>query len=185
MSLPTILIIAVGLGMDAFSVAIGVGASFSVVSRGAVIRLSSSFGLFQFLMPIAGWLAGMTMANISAGYGYWIAFGLLSLVGGKMIIESYGGRAKVNTTDPTKGLSLLMLSVATSIDALAVGFSFALLKTPVFYPSVVIGIVAFGMTVCGMLFGEKLGKIFGERAEMFGGLLLIAIGVKILMEHIT
>jgi putative Mn2+ efflux pump MntP len=179
------LIIALGLGMDAFSVAIGVGASFGVVSLGAVFRLSSCFGLFQFLMPVAGWFAGVTVANINAGYGHWIAFGLLSLVGGKMIMESYDGRAKVNTTDPTKGLSVLILSVATSIDALAVGFSFALLKTPVLYPSIVIGIVAFGMTVCGMLFGEKFGKIFGKRAEIFGGLLLIGIGLKILMEHIA
>ena len=102
-----------------------------------------------------------------------------------MILESYNGRAKVNTTDPTKGLSVLILSVATSIDALAVGFSFALLKTPVLYPSIFIGIVAFGMTVCGMLFGEKFGKIFGKRAEILGGLLLIGIGVKILMEHMA
>jgi len=185
MSFLSILIIALGLGMDAFSVAIGVGASFGVVSLGAVFRLSSCFGLFQFLMPVAGWFAGGTVANINAGYGHWIAFGLLSLVGGKMILESYNGRAKVNTTDPTKGLSVLILSVATSIDALAVGFSFALLKTPVLYPSIVIGIVAFGMTVCGMLFGEKFGKIFGKRAEIFGGLLLIGIGMKILMEHMA
>jgi manganese efflux pump family protein len=181
----SIFIIAIGLGMDAFSVAIGVGAGFRVVPAGAVFRLSSCFGLFQFIMPVAGWFAGMSVANIIAGYGHWIAFGLLSLVGGKMIIESYDGRAKVKTTDPTKGLSVIILSVATSIDALAVGFSFALLKIPVLYPSIIIGIVAFAMTVCGMLFGGKLGRIFGKRVEIFGGLLLIGIGVKILMEHIA
>lgn len=185
MSSLSILIIAIGLGMDAFSVAVGVGASFGVVSMGAVFRLSSCFGLFQFIMPVAGWFAGMTVANIIAGYGHWIAFGLLSLVGGKMIMEAYNGRAKVNKSDPTKGLAVIILSVATSIDALAVGVSFALLKIPVLYPSIVIGIVAFVMTVCGMLFGGKLGEIFGKRVEIFGGLLLIGIGIKILMDHMA
>src|SRR5512135_1961583 len=116
MSFPSILIIALGLGMDAFSVAIGIGASFGV-SLGAVLRLSSCFGLFQFLMPVAGWLAGVTVANINTSYGHWIAFGLLSLVGGKMIMGSHRSGTKVKTMDPTKGLSVLILSVATSIDA--------------------------------------------------------------------
>ena len=185
MSFLSILIIAIGLGMDAFSVAMGVGASARAVSWRAVFRLSSCFGLFQFIMPVAGWFAGVSVANVIAGYGHWIAFGLLSLVGGKMIMESYNGKAKVNTADPTKGLSVIILSVATSIDALAVGFSFALLKIPVLFPSTVIGIVAFIMTVCGMLFGAHLGRIFGKKVEIFGGLLLIGIGVKILMEHIA
>ncbi|MGA2330733.1 MAG: manganese efflux pump MntP family protein [Syntrophales bacterium] len=184
MSCLSILIIAVGLGMDAFSVAVGVGASLRAVSWGAVFRLSSCFGLFQFFMPMAGWFAGVSAANIIAGYDHWIAFGLLALVGGKMIIEPFTGETKVHTTDPTKGLTVTILSVATSIDALAVGFSFAFLQLPVFYPSIIIGIVAFVMTACGMLFGEKLGVIFGKRVEIFGGLLLIGIGVKILMEHI-
>jgi putative Mn2+ efflux pump MntP len=185
MSYLSILIIAVGLGMDAFSVAVGVGASVRAVSWGAVFRLSSYFGLFQFFMPVAGWFAGVSAASIIAGYDHWIAFGLLVLVGGKMIIESFTGETKVHTTDPTRGLTVAILSVATSIDALAVGFSFALLQIPVFYPSIVIGIVAFLMTMCGMLFGEKLGAIFGKKVEIFGGILLIGIGVKILMEHMA
>ncbi len=97
MSFLSILIIAIGLGMDAFSVAVGVGASLGAVSWGAVFRLSSYFGLFQFLMPVAGWFAGVSVANIIAGYDHWIAFGLLTLVGGKMIIESFTGEAKVHT----------------------------------------------------------------------------------------
>jgi manganese efflux pump family protein len=185
MSFLSILIIAVGLGMDAFSVAVGVGASGRAVSWGAVFRLSACFGLFQFFMPVAGWFAGASVASVIAGYDHWIAFGLLALVGGKMIIESFSGEAKVHATDPTKGLTVAILSVATSIDALAVGFSFAFLQIPVFYPSIVIGIVAFLMTMCGMLFGERLGVIFGKRVEIFGGILLIGIGVKILMEHIA
>ena len=185
MSFLSILIIAIGLGMDAFSVAIGVGASVRAISFMSVFRLSFYFGLFQFLMPVAGWFAGVSVANVIAGYDHWIAFALLVAVGGKMIAESFNREEKVRTTDPTRGLTVIILSVATSIDALAVGFSFALLKTPVLYPSVIIGIVAFVMTMCGMLFGEKLGKMVGKRVEMLGGLILIGIGVKILMEHMA
>ncbi|MGZ6291974.1 MAG: manganese efflux pump MntP [Syntrophales bacterium] len=185
MSFLSIVIIAIGLGMDAFSVAVGVGAGMRARSWGSVLRLSSYFGLFQFLMPVAGWFAGVSVADIIAGYDHWIAFGLLTLVGGKMVIESYTGEAKVLTTDPTRGLTVIILSLATSIDALAVGFSFALLEIPAFYPSIVIGIVAFMMTMCGMLFGEKLGVIFGKKVGVLGGLLLIGIGVKILMGHMA
>jgi putative Mn2+ efflux pump MntP len=185
MSFSSILVIAIGLGMDAFSVAIGVGASYRVMSFGPVFRLSFFFGLFQVLMPIAGWFAGVSVASIIAGYDHWVAFGLLAFVGGKMILESFNEEAKVHTTDPTKGFTLIILSVATSIDALAVGLSFAFLKIPVFYPSIIIGIVAFFMTMAGMFFGEKLGKVVGRRVEMLGGLILIGIGVKIVIEHMS
>ena len=185
MSFPSILVIAIGLGMDAFSVAIGVGASYRVISFGPVLRLSFFFGLFQVLMPIAGWFAGVSVASIIAGYDHWVAFGLLAFVGGKMILESFNEEAKVHTTDPTKGFTLIILSVATSIDALAVGLSFAFLKIPVFYPSLIIGIVAFFMTMAGMFFGEKLGKVVGRKVEILGGLILIGIGVKIVIEHMS
>jgi len=185
MSFPSILVIAIGLGMDAFSVAIGVGAAARMISFGPVFRISFFFGLFQVLMPMAGWFAGVSVANIIAGYDHWMAFGLLAFVGGKMIAESFNDEAKVYTTDPTKGLTLIILSVATSIDALAVGLSFAFLKIPVIYPSIIIGIVAFFMTMVGMLFGERLGKLVGRRAETLGGIVLIGIGVIILFEHIA
>jgi putative Mn2+ efflux pump MntP len=185
MSFPSILIIAIGLGMDAFSVAVGVGAAARIISFGPVFRLSLFFGLFQVLMPMAGWFAGVSVADIIEGYDHWMVFGLLAFVGGKMIVESFNDEAKVYTTDPTKGLTLIVLSVATSIDALAVGLSFAFLKIPVIYPSIIIGIVAFFMTAIGMFFGEKLGKIVGKRAGILAGLILIAIGVKILIEHMV
>lgn len=185
MSFSSILIIAIGLGMDAFSVAIGVGATSRILSACSVFRLSFSFGLFQVIMPIAGWLAGMSVANIIADYDHWVAFILLAFVGGKMIVESFNEETEVHVTDPTKGIVLLMLSVATSIDALAVGLSFAFLKIPVFYPSIIIGIVAFFMTMVGMLFGEKLGNVIGKRVELLGGLILIGIGVKILIDHMV
>ena len=183
MSLPTILIIAIGLGMDAFSVAIGVGAVLRTVSFGPAFRLSFHFGMFQTLMPLAGWFAGMTVADMIAGYDHWIAFCLLTYVGGKMIMESLRQEKKTHETDPTKGWTLVMLSVATSIDALAVGLSFAFLKLPILYPSIIIGIVAFGMTMAGMLFGNKLSKMIGKKVEIIGGIILIGIGVKILIDH--
>ena len=185
MSFPSILVIAIGLGMDAFSVAIGVGAALRIISFGPVFRLSFFFGLFQVLMPMAGWFAGVSVANIIAGYDHWMAFGLLAFVGGKMITGSFNDEAKVYTTDPTKGLTLIILSVATSIDALAVGLSFAFLKISVIYTSIIIGIVAFIMTAIGMFFGEKLGKIVGKRVGILAGLILIGIGVKILIEHMV
>ena len=185
MSFISILIIAIGLGMDAFSVAISIGAVSRRVSLAPVLRLSASFGLFQFLMPLAGWLGGMTVADHIAGFDHWIAFVLLLYVGGKMIHESFQCEEKVHPNDPTKGMTLLMLSVATSIDALAVGLSLALLKTPILYPSIIIGVVAFIMTALGMLFGEKLGKICGKKVEVIGGIILIGIGVKILFDHVA
>jgi manganese efflux pump family protein len=184
-SFVSILIIAVGLGMDAFSVAIGIGAASRKVSFAPVLRLSASFGLFQFFMPLAGWLGGMTVADYIAGFDHWIAFVLLLYVGGKMIHESFQSKQNVHPNDPTKGMTLIMLSVATSIDALAVGLSLAFLKTPILYPSVVIGVVAFSMTALGMLFGEKLGKICGKRVGVIGGIILIGIGVKILFDHVV
>jgi len=182
-SLPAVLIIAVGLGMDAFSVAIGVGAVLRTVSFGPAFRLSFHFGVFQTLMPVVGWFAGMTVADMIAEYDHWIAFGLLSYVGGKMIMESFHDKKNMHNADPTKGWTLVMLSVATSIDALAVGLSFAFLRLPILYPSIIIGIVAFGMTMTGVLFGNKLGKIMGKRVEIIGGITLIGIGIKILIDH--
>ena len=185
MSFISILVIAIGLSMDAFSVAVSIGAVGRKVSFAPVLRLSASFGLFQFFMPLVGWLGGMTVADYIAGFDHWIAFVLLLYVGGKMIHESFQREEKVHPNDPTKGLTLLMLSVATSIDALAVGLSLAFLKMPILYPSIIIGIVTFIMTALGMLFGEKLGKIFGKRVEVIGGIILIGIGIKILFDHVA
>jgi len=183
MSLITIFLLAVGLGIDAFSVAIGIGATHQQKSWTPVLRLSCAFGLFQFFMPLIGWLAGSTVVNLIAGFDHWIAFGLLALIGVKMIREAFEAEENEERADKTKGMPLLMLSIATSIDALAVGFSFSLLKTPILYPSVIIGLVCFAMTAVGMVFGKALARIFGRKVEILGGLVLIGIGIKILMEH--
>jgi putative Mn2+ efflux pump MntP len=183
MSLITVFFIALGLGVDAFSVAIGIGAVNDKKSWSPVFRLATAFGLFQFTMPIIGWLAGLTVVEIISPFDHWIAFALLALVGGKMIREGLEKESDEEKADQTVGLPLLMLSIATSIDALAVGFSFSILKTKILFPAVIIGIVCFLMTVTGMIFGKVLAKIFGKKVEVFGGMVLIAIGVKILIDH--
>jgi len=183
MSLITIILLAVGLGVDAFSVAIGIGAANNKKSWAPVLRLSAAFGLFQFVMPIAGWLAGLTVVAIIASFDHWVAFALLVLVGGKMIWEGMEKKSKGEKVDQTLGWPLFMLSIATSIDALAVGFSFSVLKAPIMLPAVIIGVVCFLMTVTGMLFGKVLAKVFGRKVEIFGGLVLLAIGIKILIDH--
>lgn len=184
MSLWTIFLLAVGLGVDAFSVAIGIGAANKKRSWAPILRLSAAFGLFQFVMPLAGWLAGSTVVELIENYDHWIAFGLLVLIGGKMIWEGFEKENDEKKADQTKGWPLLLLSIATSIDALAVGFSFSLLKTPILFPAAIIGVVCFIMTAVGMLFGKGLARIFGRKVEILGGLVLIAIGIKILVEHI-
>jgi len=183
MDLITIFLLAVGLGVDAFSVAIGIGAANTKRSWAPVLRLSAAFGLFQFAMPLAGWLAGLTVVGFIANYDHWVAFALLAYVGSKMIWEALGKDEKKETNDQTKGLPLLLLSIATSIDALAVGFGFSLLKTDIILPALIIGVVCFLMTATGMLFGKRLAGIFGKKVGIVGGVVLIAIGVKILVDH--
>lgn len=184
MSLLTIFILAVGLGVDAFSVAIGIGASNNKKSWAPVLRLSLAFGLFQFVMPLIGWLAGSTVVDRIQSFDHWIAFALLVLVGGKMIWEGLEKESDEQKTDQTRGWPLFLLSIATSIDALAVGFSFSLLKTAILFPAAIIGVVCFMMTAVGMIFGKGLVRIFGKKVEILGGLVLIAIGIKILIEHV-
>ncbi|MGD0021521.1 MAG: manganese efflux pump MntP family protein [Smithellaceae bacterium] len=184
MDLVTIFLLAVGLGVDAFSVAIGIGAvNNRSRSWQPVLRLALSFGVFQFAMPLLGWLAGLTIVNIIADYDHWVAFAVLAYVGGKMIWEALNKNKEKETDDQTKGLPLLLLSIATSIDALAVGFSFSLLKTDIILPALIIGVVCFLMTATGMLFGKGLAGIFGKKVGIVGGVVLIAIGAKILIDH--
>lgn len=177
--------IAVGLGMDVFAVSVAVGSRFDRLSFRPVFRLSFHFGLFQFLMPILGWAAGSTVETSLGGVGHWIAFGLLVIVGARMTYESAVREpAELPLSDPTRKWSLVMLSLATSIDALAVGFGIALLEVSVWTACMVIGVVAAAMTLVGMFFGRQLGARLGSWAGVFGGLLLIAIGIKTLVENL-
>ncbi len=180
----TLLGIAVALAMDAFAVALATGLALSVMNGRHLFRLSFHFGLFQALMPVIGWMAGMTIQKWIAAYDHWIAFSLLAFVGGKMILEAFAEDDEDELVrDPTRGWSLIMLSVATSIDALAVGLTLAMLSISVWVPSLVIGFVAGVLTVVGMLLGRRISGIWGQRVEIFGGLVLCGIGIKVLLEH--
>jgi putative Mn2+ efflux pump MntP len=183
MSFISIFLIALALSMDAFSVAMAIGAAGRGHSSIAVIRLATAFGVFQFVMPILGWLLGKTVVSYISDYDHWIAFGLLLIVGLRMIKEYFDKDEKERTKDPTKGWSLLILSIATSIDALAVGVSFAFFDVNIYYASTIIGIVCFIITALGMIFGKKLSILLGKKAVLLGGIVLIAIGIKIVVEH--
>jgi putative Mn2+ efflux pump MntP len=190
--LGTGLMLAVGLAMDATAVAAGISASLPVVTRRHAFRLSYHFGLFQFLMPILGWLLGGQMVRYIDGYDHWVAFGLLALVGGHMVYEAIrSGQGKAapaeaaasgERKDPTRGWSLVVLSVGTSLDALAVGMSLALTQTSPWTVALVIGLVTAGLVLVGMRAGRIAGALFGRVAEVAGGLVLVLIGVRILMQ---
>ena len=180
----TLIGIAFALAMDAFAVALAAGLSLPELTGRHLFRFGFHFGLFQALMPVIGWLAGISVREQIESFDHWLAFALLSLVGGKMLWEAWHGDEDTpREGDPTKGLSLVMLSIATSIDALAVGLSLAVLGVTIWTPALIIGLVAGALTICGMLLGRRLGRAWGPRVEIFGGLVLIAIGVKILLEH--
>jgi putative Mn2+ efflux pump MntP len=178
--------LALALAMDAFAVSLGLGLSLRPASGGQTLRLALSFGFFQFLMPVLGWAAGETLIRLIEKFDHWVAFALLIAVGGKMIFESLkpeqGNESR--RSDPTRGISLFVLSVATSLDSLAVGLSLAALRVAIVLPAVVIGVVAFSMTVLGMKLGPVVGRIIGRRAELLGGVVLILIGIKILVDHL-
>ena len=181
----SVLLIALGLAMDAFAVALGVGSTRRNVWFRPGFRLAFHFGLFQFMMPVVGWSVGTTVVQFIATWDHWIAFGLLAYVGGKMIIESFEKGDHASSADPTRSWTLVMLAVATSIDALAVGLSLAMLKVQILYPSIIIGLVASAMTVLGLALGNRLGKTFGKRMELVGGLVLLGIGLRVVISHVA
>jgi len=178
--------IALGLAMDAFSVAIGVSVGLGGASKRQTFRLAWHFGLFQALMPVVGWAAGSSVRPWIENWDHWLAFILLFVVGGRMILESAGSSGGgAPRSDPTQGWSLFVLSIATSIDALAVGLSFAALGVTVWIPAAVIGLTAGAMTVLGTVGGRALGVRFGSRMAVVGGIVLIAIGVWIVLQHLS
>ena len=185
MDWPLVLLLAPSLGMDAFAVALAVGAATPPGSRRPLFRLSFHFGLFQFLMPMLGWLTGATMRQFIEAYDHWVAFLLLAWVGARMVRSAWDKSEATLTSDPTRGISLVVLSIATSIDALAVGLSLAMLQVNLWLPSLVIGVVAAGMTLTGMLLGRRLKDVWGRGAEFVGGVILIGIGLRVLWTHLV
>jgi len=181
-----ILIIAVALAMDAFSVSISAGIFLKHPNPRQYFRLSFHFGLFQFLMPLAGYVIGDNFSNFIEEVDHWIAFSLLLIVGLKMIKEATmtNEDKKGKLKDPSKGLNLVILSLATSIDAFAIGFSFSILRIPILFPSIIIGFACLLFSFLGVFLGKKTGQYLGKRAELAGGSILILIGIKILFDHL-
>lgn len=182
MDILSIALIAIGLAMDAFAVSIANGIVSTQQRKKSAIIIASFFAGFQMLMPIIGWLAGFSLKNIIMGIDHWIASSLLAFIGTKMIYDST--KKEVAHEATLKLHSLLTMSIATSIDALMVGLSFAFIQTEILLPVVVIGLVTFLLSFVGFFFGCGLGKIFGNKIKFVGGLVLIAIGIRILLEHL-
>jgi putative Mn2+ efflux pump MntP len=178
--------IALGLAMDTFAVAIGLSLGHGGLDRRAAFRMSFHFGLFQFGMTVIGWAAGKSVIVLVGSFDHWVAAGLLAVVGGKMIVESFHKeeRFERKAADATRGIPLLVLSLATSLDALAVGLSYGALSVSGLVPAAVIGGVTFLVSFSGTKIGPALGKLAGRWAEVAGGVVLIVIGLKILAEHL-
>ncbi len=183
MDLLTVVFIAVGLAMDAFAVSIVKGIATDRQRKKTALIMASFFGGFQMLMPAIGWLVGLSFKEIIMGVDHWIAFGLLVFIGSKMIYDSTK-KEKEAKKEKLKIQSILILAVATSIDALMVGLSFAFLQTSIIEPILAIGLITFLLSLLGFYFGCGLGRVFGNRIKIVGGLILIAIGIRILIEHL-
>ena len=184
MGLLTVCFIAVGLSMDAFAVAIASGAAIKDLKPAQALKIAAFFGGFQCLMPVIGWSAGLGMKGLFSGFDHWVAFGLLAFVGGKMLWESRGAAEDSPKGDPLDNGALLLLAVATSIDALAVGLTFSLLDMAVAAPVVIIGLITFVISLAGVFIGRRAGSLLGRKAEAGGGLVLVGIGSKILFDHL-
>ena len=183
MGLTETLFLSLSLALDAFAVSLSTGALIKTRTWRDYFRIPFHFGLFQFLMPVFGWYLGSTIEPLIAEIDHWIAFLMLAIIGGKMIKAAFSKEKELQTSDPSRGISLVILSIATSIDALAVGFSLALLRYDIWFPSVLIGIITAVLSLLGLLAGNRLGNKFGNIVEVCGGVILILIGFKIAISH--
>jgi putative Mn2+ efflux pump MntP len=186
MSIVLILGLAVALAMDCFAVSMGLACGLKGLTPRQSVRMAFFFAAFQFGMPVLGGFAGGSVVRLTRSFDHWLAFGLLAAIGGRMIYESFSlsDKEKACRPDQTRGARLIVLSVATSIDALAVGLSLGVIKAGILFPAAMIGIVCFLMTIIGAKLGPVIGRAVGKRAELLGGLILIGIGLRILIEHL-
>jgi len=184
MELLTMLLISIGLAMDALAVSLGIGTSGQITNLRGKIRLAGHFGIFQSGMTALGWLVGGTIVHLVQNFDHWIAFGLLGYVGVNLLRSGFNKDGKAFTQDPSTGKTLVILSFATSIDAFAVGLSIAFIKVPILLSVLSIGLVTFVLSAVGLLAGIKLGEKFGKRMEIIGGLILIGIGIRVLVTHL-
>ena len=178
-----ILLLALSMAMDAFAVCLAAGSLRQTQGVRPAFRLSFHFGLFQFIMPVLGWLAGATIAPAIKDYDHWVVFGLLGFIGVRMIYSAMSGRES-HSNDPSRGVTLVLLSIAVSIDALAVGMSLGLLGIFIWYPAIIIGVVTGVLSLIGLRLGNSLGSRYGKSAGIIGGLVLIAIGAQIVISSL-
>ncbi|MGD0571711.1 MAG: manganese efflux pump MntP family protein [Sedimentisphaerales bacterium] len=183
MELLSIITIAVGLAMDTFAVSIVTGAAYKQLHIRHTLRMAGFFGGFQAFMPVVGYLAGLTVKQYVSNYDHWIAFGILAAVGLKMIYESFKIKEERKTPNPANLAVVLALAVATSIDALAVGITISLITHAIVLAVIIIGAVTFGLSFAGVYIGKKFGHFFEGGIEIIGGLVLIAMGLKIVIQH--
>ena len=183
MELLTVLLIAVGLAMDALAVSLCKGMAMKRPDPKSMIIVGLWFGVFQGIMPVIGYLLGSSMYDLISDYDHWIAFGLLLLIGLNMIVESFSKDEEKIDAD-LSFWTMFVLAVATSIDALAVGITLAMDGSDIVMSSVVIGVITMCISIIGVRVGAEVGNAFGRRAELLGGIILIAIGTKILLEHL-
>ena len=184
MPFSTIVLIGLALAMDAFAVSIASGIAIKHSHMRHALLLGCWFGGFQALMPALGWLAGVKLSAMIAGVDHWVAFGLLAFIGCKMIYEAFQMDKVEEEANPLETKVIFLLAVATSIDAFAVGISFAVLKVAIVTPALTIGAITFCTSFAGVLIGDKLGHLFEKKVEIAGGLILIGIGIRILITHL-
>lgn len=184
MEILTVILLAIGLSFDSFAVSVCSGLNLPQIRFFQAAKIAIFLAFFQGFMPVAGWLVGNSMKSLIEPVDHWIAFGLLSLIGGKMVIESFLNSETREIKNPLHIRVILLLSVATSIDALAVGFSFATLLDRILVAAVIIGAVTFIASMLGILLGKKTGPKINRFAEVTGGLILVFIGTKIMIEHL-
>lgn len=182
MDIITITMLAIALAMDAFSVSITKGFSIKNLSKMQALWFGIFFGGFQALMPILGWISGVQLEHFVSAIAPWIAFILLVAIGAKMIYESLTDDEEECTKDKFSFKELTLLAIATSIDAFAVGVTFAILKIPILIPIILIGIITFIFSEIGVIVGKKMGHFFGDKFEIVGGAVLIILGVRILLD---
>jgi putative Mn2+ efflux pump MntP len=184
MSFIEVFLLALSMAMDAFAVCLAAGALQQTHGARPALRLSFHFGLFQFIMPVLGWLAGESIEPLIQNYDHWVAFGLLAFIGLRMICSAWRG-GEEHSPDPSRGWTLVMLSLAVSIDALAIGLSLGLLGILIWYPALLIGLVTGALSLVGLNLGNRFGRELGKPVEIIGGIVLIGIGLRIVIGHLV
>ena len=185
MDIYSLILLSIGLAMDAFSVALVAGFGLGKIKLSDILKVSSTFGVAHIIMPTLGWFLGSTIIGLIQQWDHWLAFVLLAFVGGKMIREGLDKEnEELNATDLLKFSSLLMFTIAVSIDALAVGLSFSLQELSIWIPSLYMGAGTLIFTFIGLTIGNKTGSRFGKKAQIAGGLILILIGLRVVISHI-